>query len=167
MAQAPCKRTCPLAVHGHLHLKRVFHPSPARTRTLPPDRPARFIFAPIQIDLQWMHPRSGIAYEPLITAGLLIHGLRFDFESSVLTKKPIARRNRAGMARHQHFAAPSDRRISERVSVVVHPADIISAIDWIVDSAETFFLYRQKKVARVLPVMQSGQIGRASCRERV
>src|SRR5207302_7675248 len=135
LAQAPCSRKRPSAFRDHLHLKRVFHPSPARTRTLPPDRSARFIFAPIQIDLQWMHARSRIAYEPLITAGLLIHGLRFDFKQSVLTKKLITLRNRAGAARHQHFAATSDRRISGRVSDVIHPTDIIAASDWFVDSA--------------------------------
>src|SRR5205823_6698551 len=81
--------TCPLGLRGHLHLKRVFHPSPARTRTLPPDRSTRFIFAPIQVDLEWMHARSGVAYEPLVTAGLLIDRSRFDFEPSMLTKKPI------------------------------------------------------------------------------
>src|SRR5207249_6809346 len=48
------------------------------------DRAPRFIFAPIQIDLQWMHAGSGIANEPFITAGLLIDGLRFDFEPGVL-----------------------------------------------------------------------------------
>src|SRR5207237_4000056 len=42
----------------------------------------------------------------------------------------------------------------ERVSAIAHPADIVSAVNCFVDSAETFFLYRQKKIARVLPAMQ-------------
>src|SRR5207253_6566641 len=143
LSESECVGTSgPLALHRHFHLKRVFHPSPVWTRTLSPDRAPRFIFAPIQIDLQWMHAGSGIANEPFITAGLLIDGLRFDFEPGVLTKKLITRRNRAGAAWHQQFAATSDRRISERVSVIVHPADIISAINWFVDSSEAFLLYR-------------------------
>ena len=79
----------PLALRRHLHVKRVFHPGPARTRTLPPDRPARFIFAPIQIDLERVDSRSGITNEPFITAGFLIYGLRFDFEPGVLMQKHI------------------------------------------------------------------------------
>src|SRR6266568_4472212 len=123
-----CERS-PLTLHCHFHLERVFHPGPAWSRTLPSDRAARFVFAPIQIDLQRMHARPGVANEPFITAGLLIHGLRFDFEPGVLTKKLVARRNRTRASWYQHFATTSDRRISERVSVLAHPADIVSAVN--------------------------------------
>src|SRR2546430_10314211 len=150
-----CRCKCPLALRRHFHLKRVFHPGAARPSALTSDRAARFIFAPIQIDLQRMPAPTGVANEPFFAASFLVDRLRFDPQPGMLTQKLVTRRNRAGAAGHQHFAATSDRRISECVSVIAHPADIVSAVNCFVDSTEAFFLYGQKKIARVLSGMQA------------
>ena len=85
----------PLALRRHFHLKCVFHPGAARSSALTSNRAARFIFAPVQIDLQRMHAPTGVTNEPFFAASFLVDRLRFDPEPGVLTQKLVARRNRA------------------------------------------------------------------------
>src|SRR5262249_49471012 len=57
--------------------------------------------------------------------------------------------------RHEQLAATADWRISEGVAGAAHPANVVAAFNRLANATETFFLYRQKKIARVLPAAQS------------
>lgn len=115
----------------------------------------RFVFTIIKIDLPTAQPASRIDNFPSGTAKNLSHSLgrRFNDRSETQSALPAARGG--GEPRRQRRTPASCDLPGEAIGITTAVTQVIAAVDWLAKPTETFFLHRNKKVARIFSAVQS------------